>query len=225
MKNIFIPVCFLLLSLQLSAQKCGSLYFSNAKKNIQLASFTKRGVDDGQIIYKVSNISTKGNTSTSQISVQVFDKLQKLIGSNNCNVKCNGNVLLLDMKLFLPQQQIEHFNSPTVKEKPGFLEYPASLKINDKLKDGVLEMQADKNGIEQSLIMEITERTVTGTEKLSTSAGTWDCFVIKYKTTLKVKTGPISIPIQFDATEWFNPASGIIKTTNSTGYTEVVAIN
>ncbi|MCC6288726.1 MAG: hypothetical protein IT249_12665 [Chitinophagaceae bacterium] len=225
MKNLFFYILLGLTSLQLPAQKCGSLYFSLGKKNIQLGNYTKRGENDGQIVYKISNISTKGNTITSLINVQIYDKLQKLIGSNNCNAKCNGNVLLLDMKFFLPQQQIEQFKNTSTKEKPGDLEYPNILKVADKLRDGILEMQADKNGLELALRMDITERVVTGTEKITTSAGTWNCFVIRSKTKLSIKTGPISIPMQFETVEWFNPSSGIIKTTNSTGYTEVVAIN
>ncbi|MFT3947952.1 MAG: hypothetical protein QM763_13360 [Agriterribacter sp.] len=225
MKNLFFSIAFILAATQLFAQKCGTLYFSSGKKNIQLANYTKRGEDEGQIVYKISNISTKGNTSSAQINVQIFDKLEKLIGSNNCNVKCNGNVLLLDMKLFLPQQQIEQFRNASVKEKPAFLEYPVILKVGDKLKDGLFEMEADRNGLELALRMEIVNRTVTGTEKVSTSAGTWDCVVIRSKTKLNVKTGPISIPMQFETTEWFNPSAGIIKTTTSTGYMEVAAIN
>lgn len=225
MKNLIFSGLLLLASAPVFAQKCGSLYFSTGKKNIQLASYTKRGDDDGQIVYKISNVSVKGNTSSSQINVQLFDKLQKLIGVNTCTAKCNGNTLLLDMKFFLPLQQVEQFKNTAVKEHPSFLEYPGTLKAGDKLKDGIFEMEADKNGLQQSLHMEIIDRTVTGTEKISTLAGTWDCFVIKYKTKLQVKTGPIAIPMQFEATEWFNPSAGIIKTIHSIGSTEVVAIN
>lgn len=212
-------------SVQVFAQKCGSMYFSTTKKNIQFASFTKRGDDDGQMVYKISNVSTKGNVSSSVINVQIYDKLQKLIGTNNCNAKCNGNTLLLDMKLFVPQQQIEQFKNATIKETASFIEYPGTLKAGDNLKDASFEMSADKNGLQLVLNMKIFDRTVSGIEKTATSAGTWDCFIIKYKTKLEVKTGPIAIPIQFETTEWFNPALGIIKTTNSTGYAEVAAIN
>lgn len=223
-KNIFF--CFFLFAyIQAFSQKCGQLYFSSAKKNIQLASFTKRGDDDGQVVYKISNIAIKGNTGSSQIDVQIFDKLQKIIGYNTCIAKCNGNTLFLDMKLFLPQQQLEQFRNTTVKENHTFLEYPGILKTGDNLKTATFQMEAEKNGLPLALQMDIFDRTVTGTEKISTSAGTWDCYIIRYKTKLQVKTGPIAIPIQFETTEWFNPAMGIIKSTNSTGYTEVVAIN
>lgn len=225
MKKIVFGCLLLFTSMPIFAQKCGALYFSSNKKNIQLANFTKRGDDDGQIVYKISNISSKGNITTSQVSVQAYDRLQKLISTNNCNAKCNGNTLLLDMKFYIPQQQLEQFKNTSAKEKSSFLEYPGVLKIGDKLKDGIFEIDADKNGVPLSLHMEISDRTITGSEKLSTSAGTWDCFIIKYKTKLQVKTGPISIPIQFETTEWFNVSMGILKTTNSTGYAEVVAIN
>lgn len=225
MKSLVFSCLLLSVSAQVFAQKCASLYFSSNKKNIQLASYTRRGDDDGHVLYKISNIVVKGNTSTSQINVQIFDKLQKLIGTTNCNAKCNGNTLLLDMKLYLPQQQLEQFKNTAPKEKTAFLEYPGTIKTGDNLKNGVFEMEADKNGLQLSLHMEVFDRTVTGTAKISTSAGAWDCYIIKYKTKLQVKTGPIAIPLQFESTEWFNPLVGIIKTTNSTGYTELAAIN
>ena len=61
------------------------------------------------------------------------------------------------MKFFLPQQQIEQFKNAAVKEKGAFLEYPVVLRSGDKLKGGVFEMEADKNGLELILKMEITE--------------------------------------------------------------------
>ena len=133
-------------------------------------------------------------------------------------------MLMMDMNLFLPQQQTEQFNKPHAKVKNAFLEYPPEIKPGSTLKDGAFTMEIDNNGLKQTLKMQIFNRRATGTEKITTTAGSWDCITIHYEVKLNMQTGPIAIPLNFEVTEWYAPGVGIVKTESEAGATEIVAI-
>jgi hypothetical protein len=202
------------------SQHCTN-YFLDNRKTVQFNNYNKRGDRDGFVVYKVSNVVIKGNTVTSQVNAQLFDKNKKQLSNSNNIIKCTGNVLMVDMKLFMPQQQIEQYGSSESILKNTFLEYPAPIKTGDHLKDGSFEMEVDKNGLKQILQMDITDRIVYGTETIVTSAGKWECFIIKYVLKLTLQTGPIAIPLSMQITEWYAPSFGTIKTANGTSSTVI----
>ncbi|MBX2926001.1 MAG: hypothetical protein KF746_27650 [Chitinophagaceae bacterium] len=223
MKMIFLITACLVYNF-LHSQDCKSFYFFQNNKAIELGIFNKRGDPTGMVSYKISNVNTKGAVTTASVKAEVFDKTRKAISSSVNSIKCENGAFMADMKLFLPQQQSEQFNKTEVKTKNGYLEYPAVMKPGDRLKDGNFEMEADNNGLKQTLKIEISNRNVTGTEKVTTPAGTWDCLVITYHTMLNIQTGPIAIPLTFESTEWFAPAFGVVKTVNQAGTMEVISI-
>ena len=221
MKKLLLIFSFIPLYVCAFSQHCTNYFLG--KKTIQSDNYNKRGDNDGFIIYRISNVVTKGNTVTSQVNAQLFDKNKKLLSNTNNIVKCTGDVLLVDMKLFIPQQQIEQYGSGEAVIKNTFLEYQSTLKAGDHLKDGSFEMEVDKNGLKQMLQMDITNRTVTGMETLTTGAGKWECFIIKYALKLNLQTGPIAIPLNMEITEWYAPSFGIIKTDSSAGSTVIIS--
>lgn len=208
----------------LFSQDCKSSYFLQQNKTVELGIYNKRGDDNGMVSYKILNVSTKGAVTTGVVKCDMLDKTKKTISSSLNNVKCENGIMYMDMKLFLPQQQAEQFNKADAKAKNAFLEYPLTVKAGDKLKDGNFEMVADKNGLKQTLKMLIHNRQVTGTQKITTSAGTWDCVVITYQTKLDMQTGPIAIPLTFETTEWYAPGFGIVKTVGKNSSTELIAV-
>jgi len=218
-----IPFFFLLVANYAFSQHCSS-YFLLGKKTIQFDTYNKRNDKTGFVVYKISNASSKGNGGTSQVNMQVFDKNKKLLSTYSNAVKCGGDVLLMDMKFFIPQQQAEQYGSSDVISKNTFLEYPSTMQQGEKLKDGSFAMEVDKNGLKQILQMDITNRTVTGMETITNAAGKWNCYVIKYDLKLTLQTGPIAIPITIENTEWFAPLAGIVKTFSGTATTEISTI-
>ena len=105
-----------------------------------------------------------------------------------------------------------------------FLEYPASMKEGDSLKDGIFNMDFKGNGgINGTVSVALTERKVVGKESMTTPAGTWDCFKITYHSKINIKI-VIGIPINMDVTEWYAPGFGVVKTESNGGKTEIVAI-
>jgi hypothetical protein len=88
-----------------------------------------------------------------------------------------------------------------------------------------MDMDIDNgSGMKQSVNMEIKDRKVEGQEKITTPAGSWDCFKISYHGKMKIKTMGIGVPVNLDGVEYFAPGFGIVKTESKHGGTEITSI-
>ncbi len=156
----------------------------------------------------------------------MFDDKDKLIATGYNEIKCSGGVMMMDMKMLIPQQQQQQaIKAADVSAESNFLEYPNSINVGDDLKDGNFSMDMDMNGMKQQMTMVITNRKVNEKESITTPAGTWECYKISYKGRMSIKTLGIGIPLNMTGTEWFAPGFGIVKTESNYGGTEITAIN
>lgn len=223
MKKILFAIILSVIYSLAPAQQCTSYFFE--PKKIEWFHYNARGIQDGTIIYTMASQSPKNKAGNSSINVQLYDANQRLINTDNYSVKCMGQHISVDMRFYLPAQQVEQYMTPTSKMKTAFLEYPLHLKMGDQLKGGYLQIENDENGLKQILQMTITQRTVSGTEHVTTPGGAWDCFIITYTLNLKLQTGPITIPLSIEMREWYAPAFGIVKKSSAEGYAEINAVN
>ena len=134
-------------------------------------------------------------------------------------------MMMMSMKMMMPQQQQQQsIQAADVKAEAIYLEYPPSMKAGDELKDGNFSMDMDMSGMKQQLTMMISNRKVETKEKITTPAGSWDCFKITYNGKITMRTMGVGIPMNLSGTEWFAPGFGIVKTQSNYGGTEITAI-
>lgn len=210
----------------LNAQDCKNYIYLQGNKTIEMTIYNKKGDANGKQVYKISDVTGSGSSISALVNSEMFDKKGKTISKASGNYKCNGGVMMVDMKMSIPSAQMEQFKDAEVKADNVYIEYPAAMNIGDQLKDGNISMDIDNKGLKQSLSMSITNRKVEGKESVTTTAGTWECYKISSKAKLTIKTAGIGIPMNFEQTEWFAPSFGIIKTESRNGAgTAITAIN
>ncbi len=147
--------------------------------------------------YKVSNVLSRGAVTSAIVKAEIFDKTRKSISISSNNVKCENGIIYMDMKLFLPQQQTEQFSRERREIQKCLPRISSVIKAGDKLKDGSFDIETDNNGLKQTLKMQILSRTVTGIEKVTTPAGSWDCAVITYHTRVDIRNRSHSHTLDF----------------------------
>lgn len=224
MRNIFLFAA-LVSFVAGQAQPCSGYYFLQGNKTIEMAFYNKKGDEQGRQVYRVSDVQTSGGVTTAELDTEMFDKKGKSTVKGQSTIKCDGGVIMVDMKMSLPQQQSEQMAKADVKTTEFYMEYPPSMNVGDKLKDAQMHLDIDMgNGMKQSVDMEIKERNVEGKEKITTPAGSWECYKISYKSNMRIKTMGIGIPANMEGTEWYAPGFGIVKTESKQGSTAIVAI-
>lgn len=227
------------------SQDCSKFLFLQKDKTIEVTIYDKKGEPNGRQVYQIKDVSSSGGATTGTINSELFDKNGNSKGKANSTLVCNGGEMRIDMKLLLSPQQSQQFGlSAEANGTNGLLSYPNSMKVGDQLPDGNLTIDASKSGppgpgsppapgnggpppppgFGKSMTMVINNRKVEAQESVTTSAGTWDCFRISFKSKVTIKTGPIGFPVNVEGVEWYAPGFGIVKTQNKAGGTAITSI-
>ena len=190
--------------------------------------YNKKGNFTGKNVYNVSDVKKSGGVTTGHLNSEMFDDKGKSMTKSNATVECDGGVMKIDMKMSMPPSQSGAANpagETDVKMDNVFIEYPSGMNVGDNLKDASMSMDMDnKNGMKQSVNMEVNNRKVEAKEKVTTTAGSWDCYRISFKSKIKIKTMGIGIPVNIEGTEWFAPGFGIVKSESKYGRTEITSV-
>ncbi len=218
--------CLLLIffSVEIYAQNCTNYYFLQNNKTVEITIKDKKGNMAGRQVYTMSNASTVGGVTSATVNTEMFDKKGKSTASSTNVMKCTGGVLMMDMKISLPQQQAEQFSKGEAKAESVYIEYPASMSVGDQLKEGNFAMEMNTNNMVQTLSYVVSERKVEAKESVTTAAGTWECYKISFKAKMSIKTMGIGFPLNMDGVEWYAPGFGVVKSETKWGSTEVSSI-
>jgi hypothetical protein len=209
-------------------QDCAGYYFLQNNKTIEMTIFGKKGNVTARQVYTVSDVKKSGGVTTGHLNSEMSDEKGKSIAKSSAIVQCDGGIMKIDMKMNMPPNpngDPRPLGETDVKMDKVYVEYPSNMSVGDNLKDASMAMDMDnKNGMKQSVSMELNNRKVEAKEKVTTSAGTWDCFKISFKSKMKIKTMGIGIPVNIDGTEWFAPGFGIVKSESKHGRTEITSV-
>jgi hypothetical protein len=223
-KNLLTASAAILMTCSAIAQDCGNYYFLQSNKTIEMTIYNRKGDPNGKQVYMVNDVKKDGGSTTSNFQSEMFDKKGKSVVKGSGKVECKGGVMFVDMKMMLPQQQQEQFGKADAKMDNMYIEYPVSMQPGDALKDANMNLEIDNNGMKQSVVMVVKDRKVEAKESVTTTAGTWDCFKISYKSRITIKTMGIGVPVNIEGTEWYAPGFGIVKTDGKHGGTAITSI-
>ena len=119
--KFFAACSLLLLASGALAQDCKNYFFLQDNKTVEMTIYNKKGEANGKQIYKISEVKTNGNTTTGNLSSEMFNKSDKSIAKGNSQVTCTGGVFMIDMKVMLPQQQAEQFGKADAKVQNAYI--------------------------------------------------------------------------------------------------------
>ena len=206
------------------SQNCSNYFFLQNNKTIEMTILNGKGKESGKMIYAVSNGTKSGSSATATVNSEFIDAKGSSITKAANNVKCDNGVMMMDMTMFIPAGQQQQMKGSATASNV-YLEYPASMKEGDILKDGVFSMDYESAaGMKSAIEISITDRKVIGKESVTTPAGTWECVKITTKNKITSRIAGIGIPIKMDVTEWFAPGFGVVKTESRSGSTEITSI-
>lgn len=210
MKKLF--TCFFLLPLLIQAQDCSNYIFMTGNSTVQMAVYDKKGKENGTQTWKVLDVKKNGNSYESSVTSSFKDAKGKEIDNSNGVYIFDGGILKADVRMSMPQQQMEAYKDAEAKFESAYIEYPSRLNIGQSLKDVDFKMDIDNKGTTTTVTFNMTNRKVEAKEKITTPAGSWDAYVISYQSSFKTQLGPIGIPINMEGKEWFVPGVGIVRT-------------
>lgn len=148
-----------------------------------------------QSIYSQKVISIKENGGET-----IFELLQthkdpkkpeKIILQDTIGFRCKGNEFYIDMGKYLNQKQLKGYKNMEIKMTTDDLMYPSKLSPGMNLKDGSINLEVG-NGL-MNMTTNIVNRKVEAREKVTTPAGSFECY--KISEDVKSKIGFIKVSL------------------------------
>ncbi|RNI22367.1 TapB family protein [Rufibacter latericius] len=132
--------------------------------------------------------------------------------SDEYHIRCSGDTIYLDAMLLLREQVLKAFEGKDFDFTPVDIAYPQQMKVGQKLPDGKLGVKVRSSTVNITQIsMLATDRKVEALEKITTPAGTFDCYKISYN--YEVELDAMGMPLRdvFKVEEYFSLEHGLIK--------------
>jgi hypothetical protein len=198
-------ILFLFISVG-TAQECNSYYPLTEGLTAQVTSYDKKGKTTATVDYAIVDVRVDNGLKIAKISSAVKDEKGNLIATTNYNVTCNGDVVSIDFKSLMSPQLIDEYKKLDFEITGTNIEIPNKLNVGDKLPDSNMEMIMKMSGMNMKMNVAMKDRKVTGQEKITSPAGSFDCYIITY-------TSEFNMGIIKRATtkQWLSQGVGMVK--------------
>lgn len=194
---------------------CGKLVLFHKGAVIEGTSYDAAGKETSKTTTTVTDVINEDGVLTATSSglmksAATGDKTMNLI------YKCDGNNLYMDIKSML--QNFEGLNHLKGDIKP--LQFPLNISVGEKLPDASYTISMDKGAVKMDITATYKNRTVAGIEKITTTAGSWDCYKVTTdidsdvqgldEATKKIMES-VKEKMKMSMAMWYNPEMGIVR--------------
>ena len=211
------------------SQEC-DMYFPLIEGNSWVVSnYNKKGKLQTEELNTIVSKETTAEGEKATIKIEVLDKKKKEEETTvelTYKVECKAGELIMDMQMYIPQEQTESSQSAEVIMEATNVEFPSNLKVGQELEDASVSAVLSTTGMTMFTI-NIVDRKVIAIENLTTPAGTFEC----YKITQTAKMKIVFLNITATTITYFSKGVGVVRTENYskngklTDYSELTKIN
>lgn len=193
----------------------GALYsqcnpFYNFKKGGQW-EITNYGSNDkitSRQVNEVTSLKLNTNGWDASLKMQNYDKKGKLDFEKEISMSCDNGVISLDMSRFFPEEMLKSFKDMDMKMETDNLEIPSNLEVGQELKEASITLSGN---IPFTMETRIKDRKVLAKEKITTPAGTFDCYKISYTVVSKTV-----MSMEYSSIDWIAKEVGMVKSESYT---------
>lgn len=187
---------------------CGNFYLLTDHHLVQMTVYDKNNQPSLTMNYHINEIKPLPEGKEAHVQIEVFDEKGNKMNTASAVYKCINGTLLMDMKASMPYQENQKEQMQAKgEEQRAFMQYPPGMSVGQQLPDAHFTLNLQQHSIVSSATLSATKRKVEAREKITTPAGSWNCFRIRYT----AKTKVAFIAFRYDVTEWFAPGFGIVK--------------
>lgn len=186
---------------------CSTYYNLVEGTTLQYTNYDRKGKDDGVLNYKVTDVVSDGDGVSATMQVDLSDSKGNT-HSTTYGIRCDGDVVQIDFKSLMNEQMISQMGELEMEVSGTDIEWPNNLSVGQELPDGNINLKMKMSGaINMNMNVETFNRKVEKKEKVTTPAGTFDCFVIYSETRTKMMLGNQVFPSR----TWLAQGVGMVK--------------
>ncbi|MEP2239620.1 MAG: hypothetical protein ABJI22_14730 [Maribacter sp.] len=206
--KLLITLLFLTGIFSLSAQdNCSKFYPMNEGVSMEYTNYNKKGKVEGVSSYKVVEANHTGDTTTANMFINLKDNKGKEVYNTNYSLSCSNNTVTLDYESLLPTEMMEQYGDMDIEISGNDIEIPNNLSVGQNLNDANVAMKISMSGINMNMTVDMTNRKVEKKESVTTTAGTFDCFVLYSENRSKM----MMVNQVYPSRVWLSESVGMVK--------------
>ncbi|MBN1759555.1 MAG: hypothetical protein JW863_14605 [Chitinispirillaceae bacterium] len=207
MKSLFFTgTIALLLTAPVSAFDCKVFIPTQEGAEYVTTSYNKRDKPETIVHRKLTKVETVGDKTVFYMHQLITDKKGKKPLENTYRFNCRGGIFYVDMKLFLNQPQMKAYQDMEMTVDADGLEMPKEGTAGQKLNDGKITATVNM-GMPLKINVTVSNRTVNGTESITTSAGTFECIKLTEDVDLQIAF----VKTAYRTVTWYAENHGVIR--------------
>ncbi len=189
------------------AQDC-KMYFPGEVGSVrEMKTYNQKDKYTGKMVQEVLSKDVNQNNVDIVVQTTVYDDKDQTTGSHKIGVKCENGIFRIDMTDYLTGM-LQAYQEMEVEMKGDDLTLPASLVAGEALPDASTEIIVRSGNIRMmDMVVTFMNRKVEAQEKMTTDAGTFDCYRIGYDIDSKTRL----IHLTTHTVEWIAPDVGIVR--------------
>lgn len=226
MKSIVIFAGLMLGLIAARAQECTFYMPKTEGAEVELSSYNASDKLQSKNVQKITSVKTTAEGTTASILSTAFDAKGKKTSESTLEVRCKDGVFYFDLTSMLGNTGTTETEGMEMSITGENLELPSQLTVGATLKNARVNMSMTSGGIPiMNTTVSITNRKVEAQEKLTTPAGTFDCYKISFD--IESKMG---FAVKAKGVQWYAQEVGLVKAENYdtkgklTGYQLLTAI-
>lgn len=210
-KFSFLLIFLFIAQFAISQNDCNMYYPLKDGAKFQITTYDKKDKLTSVLDYKVINVQNTAAGKVATIQGSVKDKKDKMMSELEYKVTCKDNKLSIDFESMLSPQLLEQFKDMDYELTGTNMDWPNDLSVGQTLPDSNMNMKISMGGMNMNMDMNITNRKVSGKEKVTTPAGTYDCFVVSHDTSVSM----MGTSYNTSTKQWVSKGVGLVKQEDS----------
>lgn len=178
--------------------------------SFELTSYDKKQKEVSKSSQKIIDIEKLSNGIKATAEVKTSDNKGKILQTGTYGIECKDNAVYVDMRSLFDPRSMAGFENMEMEISGEALEIPSKLAVGQTLPDGNMTIKLGTGGtFFLTMNFAITGRKVDANEKVTTPAGTFDCYKITQETEIKSM-----MKRKFKSSTWYAKGVGTVKTEN-----------
>lgn len=202
MKKTGILLGLIFVSAFVKAQDCNQSYYAKKGARMEMTEYDKEKQKKSVTVTTIEDVKLVNSGFTSKFRQVKSDAGGNVSEDKTCTFSCDANGQKLGLGVNDPKTNAELAALyPTIPETGKVI-----------LPDINYTIEKEEDGKKAKLSMIISNRKVTGTDKIKSPAGSFECLKLTYDLKIKLKLGIISLPLDVSVVEWYSREVGVVRT-------------
>lgn len=182
MRTISLICTFFCITSTIISQDCSKYFPMDEGTKFQITNYDKKDKVSGVMNYLIKEVN--GNTAI--MFYEMLDDKGKMITSSEYGITCTNDGVSIDFSSMMSPEILGQYENMEVEMSGTDLLYPNNLSVGQSLPDADVLMTVKMPPMNMKMNMHFINRKVQGNESVTTSAGTFDCYVITYESEAKM---------------------------------------